>query len=234
MSPTRGILVRDPAAVLARHRALLSKSRQRRGAELAGLLGTLMLTVFAIHWLDISFEQIGPGLGELVKFVGLMVPPSTGGHLPLFLRAMGETLAIAFLGTLIAAVVAVPLSLLAASNTTPNPALRFVIRRPLDTVRGIDTLIWALVFVGGVGLGPFEGFMAIAVSYTGGFVKRFSEAIESTESRARDTVIAAGGNSLISIRFGLVPSVFPISARQVLYFFASHTRSATINGIARA
>lgn len=234
MNPTRGILVRDPAAVLARHRALLAKSGQRRGAELAGLLGTLMLTVFAIHWLDISFEQIGPGLGELVKFVGMMVPPSTGGHLPLFLRAMGETLAIAFLGTLIAAVVAVPLSLLAASNTTPNPMLRFVIRRALDTIRGIDTLIWALVFVGVVGLGPFAGILAIAVSDTGGFGKLFSEAIEATESRARETVIAAGGNSLMAIRFGLLPSVLPIIAGQVLYFFESNTRSATIIGIVGA
>lgn len=234
MNTPRDILLRDPAAVLARHRALLAKSGQRRIAELASLLGVLAVTVFAFVWLGISFEQIGPGLGELVKFAGLMVPPSTGGHLLLFLKAMGETLAIAFLGTLIAAVVAVPLSLLAASNTTPTPALRFLIRRLLDTIRGIDTLIWALVFVGVVGLGPFAGILAIAVSDIGGFGKLFSEAIEATDARAQETVVASGGSKWMAIRFGLLPSVLPIIAGQVLYFFESNTRSATIIGIVGA
>jgi phosphonate transport system permease protein len=234
MNATRSILLSDPAAVLARHHALLAKSWQRRRIELAALLAVLALTLFAILWLGISFEQIGPGLGELAKFAGLMIPPSTGGHLQLFLKAMGETLAIAFLGTLIAAIVATPLSLLAASNTTPNSALRFLIRRLLDTIRGIDTLIWALVFVGVVGLGPFAGILAIAVSDTGGFGKLFSEAIEATETRARETVIASGGNSWMAIRFGLLPAVLPIIAGQVLYFFESNTRSATIIGIVGA
>jgi phosphonate transport system permease protein len=147
---------------------------------------------------------------------------------------MGETLAIAFLGTLSAAVVAAPLALLAAENTTPHGIIRFIVRRLLDILRGIDTLIWALVFVGVVGLGPFAGILAIAVSDTGSFGKLFSEAIEATPARQRETVIASGGSNFMGIRFGLLPQVLPIIAGQILYFFESNTRSATIIGIVGA
>jgi phosphonate transport system permease protein len=234
MNATRSAFGEDPATVLARHRALLSKSWERQLSEIGGPIAIVALTVFAVWWLDISFAQIGPGLAELGKFVAMMIPPSTGGHLQLFLKAMGETLAIAFLGTLIASVLAMPLSLLAAENTTPSRALRFAIRRLLDCIRGIDTLIWALVFVGVVGLGPFAGVLAIAVSDTGSFGKLFSEALESTRGRERETIVASGGNTWLGIRFGLLPQVLPIIAGVILYYFESNTRSATIIGIVGA
>jgi phosphonate transport system permease protein len=234
LSARHALFADDVAAVLARHRVLLAKSWQRRVGEIAAPLGVLGLAVFSIWWLDISIGQIGPGLAELGKLIVLMVPPSTGGHLLLFVKSMGETLAIAFLGTLIAALLATPLGLLAAKNTTPSLLLRFSIRRLLDTIRGIDTLIWALVFVGLVGLGPFAGILAIAVSDIGSFGKLFSEATEATPARERETVIASGGTTWMGLRFGLLPQVFPIIAGQVLYYFESNTRSATIIGIVGA
>jgi phosphonate transport system permease protein len=220
--------------VLARHQELLAKSWRHRIVEIGEPAAIVGLTAFSLWWLEISFAQIGPGVGELAKFIGMMIPPSTGGHLQLFLTGMVETLAIAFLGTLIAAVLALPLALLAARNTTPNGVLRFVVRRLLDVVRGIDTLIWALVFVGVVGLGPFAGILAIAVSDTGSFGKLFSEMIEATRAWERETIIAVGGNTWLGIRFGILPQVLPIIAGQILYFFESNTRSATIIGIVGA
>ena len=163
-----------------------------------------------------------------------MFPPSSGGHLDLLVKAMGETLAIAFLGTLIATVVAFPISFLAAKNTSPHGVIRFAIRRCLDIIRGVDALIWALVFVGVVGLGPFAGILAIAVSDTGALGKLFSEAIESSEERARESVLASGGTGLLAVRFGLLPQVLPIIAGQILYYFESNVRSATIIGIVGA
>jgi phosphonate transport system permease protein len=234
MNGRQSVFAVDVGAVLARHQALLAKPWQRRATEIGGPIAVIVSIVFAVWWLGISFAQIGPGLAELVKFIGLMIPPSTGGHLPLFLHAMGETLAIAFLGTLTAAVVAMPLALLAADNTTPHGVVRFVVRRLLDAIRGIDTLIWALVFVGVVGLGPFAGVLAIAVSDTGGFGKLFSEAIEATRARDRETIVASGGTGWLGIRFGILPQVLPIIAGQILYFFESNTRSATIIGIVGA
>ena len=234
MNAPRSAFGEDATVVLARHQALLAKSWDRRATEIGGPIAIVGLTVFAVWWLDISFKQIGPGLAELGKFIALMIPPSTGGHLSLFLKAMVETLAIAFLGTLIAALLAMPLALLAAQNTTPSGPLRFMIRRLLDIVRGIDTLIWALVFVGVVGLGPFAGILAIAVSDTGSFGKLFSEALEATRARERETIVASGGTTWMGLRFGLLPQVLPTLAGQILYFFESNTRSATIIGIVGA
>jgi phosphonate transport system permease protein len=230
MTLGRGLFAEDCAAVLARHR--LPPERPWRGAGIP--VAGLVLTAFSVWWLGISASQIGPGLLQLAKFVRLMIPPATGGHLLLFLRAMEETLAIAFLGTLAASVLALPLALLAARNTTPSRVLRFAVRRLLDVIRGIDTLIWALVFVGVVGLGPFAGVLAIAVSDTGSLGKLFSEAIEATRGREREAVVASGGSGWMGIRFGLLPQALPIIAGQILYFFESNTRSATIIGIVGA
>ena len=234
MSANRIMRPEDTAAVLERHSNLFNYSPLQRASAFAAPFGITVLTIFAVWWLAIPFSQIGPGLASLSKFIALMFPPSTGGHLNLLLKAMGETLAIAFLGTLIATVVAFPISFLAAKNTTPLPALRFAIRRGLDTIRGVDALIWALVFVGVVGLGPFAGILAIAVSDTGALGKLFSEAIESAEERARESVLASGGTSLLAVRFGLLPQVLPIIAGQILYYFESNVRSATIIGIVGA
>ncbi len=224
----------DAAAVLARHQQLLTRPLERRVIEIGGPIAIVASTIFAVWWLGISFAQILPGLGQLGKFIALMIPPSAGGHLALFLKAMGETLAIAFLGTLIAAIAALPLGLLAAQNTTPSRLLHFAVRRFLDVLRGIDTLIWALVFVGVVGLGPFAGILAIAVSDTGSFGKLFSEALEATRAREREAVVACGGSGGMGIRFGLLPQVLPVIAGQILYFFESNVRSATIIGIVGA
>jgi len=224
----------DAHEVLERHRSLLQRSPMQRASAFAIPLALAALTVFAIWWLVIPFGQILTGLSSLVKFVALMFPPSTGGHLSLLVKAMEETLAIAFLGTLISTVIAFPISFLAASNTTPHPVIRFAVRRGFDTIRSIDPLIWALVFVGVVGLGPFAGILAIAVSDTGALGKLFSEAIESTDARGRESVLASGGTQFLSVRFGLLPQMLPIIAGQILYFFESNVRLSTIIGIVGA
>ena len=79
---------------------------------------------------------------------------------------------------------ALPVSLLAARNIVPSSLLRFPVRRFLDSIRGVDTLIWALVWINVVGLGPFAGVLAIAVSDFGAFGKLFSEAIEAADQEA--------------------------------------------------
>jgi phosphonate transport system permease protein len=163
-----------------------------------------------------------------------MWPPSPGAQLPVFLHALAETLAIALIGTLTGAVLAFPLGLLAAKNVIPNVFAHFAVRRVLDTVRGVDVLIWALIFINVVGLGPFAGILAIAVSDMGSFGKLFSEAIENSDRKPVEGVVSTGASPLQAVRFGLVPQVFPVMASQVLYYFESNTRSATIIGIVGA
>jgi phosphonate transport system permease protein len=164
----------------------------------------------------------------------MMIPPDPGASLPIYLSALGETLSIALLGTTIAAVFALPVSMLAAKNIVPSSIFRFPVRRFLDSIRGVDTLIWALVWINVVGLGPFAGVLAIAVSDFGAFGKLFSEAIEAADRKQVEGIRAAGGNALHEIRFGLMPQVLPVIAGQVLYFIESNTRSATIIGIVGA
>ena len=98
----------------------------------------------------------------------------------------------------------------------------------------METLIWALIFINVVGLGPFAGILAIAISDTGSFGKLFSEAIEASDRKPVEGVRSAGGSTLHGIWFGILPQVFPVLASQVLYYFESNTRSATIIGIVGA
>ena len=190
--------------------------------------------VFGLVDLDFSPAKLFAGLHQLGWITLMMIPPDPGPSLPLYLKALGETLSIALLGTSIAAVLALPVNLLAARNIVPSNLLRFPVRRFLDSVRGVDTLIWALVWINVVGLGPFAGVLAIAVSDFGAFGKLFSEAIEAADKKQVEGIRASGGNALHEIRFGLMPQVLPVIAGQVLYFIESNTRSATIIGIVGA
>jgi phosphonate transport system permease protein len=115
--------------------------------------------------------RIVPGTRQLAWFVGEMFPPDPGGHLATYLNALGETLAIALLGTLLGAVLALPLGVLAARNVIPSALLRLPIKRFFDAVRGVDTQIWSLIWINVVGLGPFAGVLAIATSDFGALGK---------------------------------------------------------------
>ncbi|MBR1143785.1 phosphonate ABC transporter, permease protein PhnE [Bradyrhizobium sp. AUGA SZCCT0431] len=192
------------------------------------------LFVFGMVWLGFSFEKLVTGIGRLGVIIGLMFPPSPGGLLHLYLKGLAETLAIAFLGTLLAAVIAFPLAFIAAKNVVGQRILHFLSRRFLDTIRGVDTLIWALIFINVVGLGPFAGILAVAMSDIGSFGKLFSEAIETADTKQVDGVTSTGGSALHQIRFGVVPQVLPVILSQVLYYFESNTRSATVIGIVGA
>jgi phosphonate transport system permease protein len=197
-------------------------------------VAVLALFIFGLNELEFSPARMLAGVKQLGWIVVMMIPPDPGSSLPAYLVAMGETLSIALLGTTLAAVFALPVSLLAARNIIPSPWLRFPVRRFLDSIRGVDTLIWALVWINVVGLGPFAGVLAIAVSDFGAFGKLFSEAFEAADKKQVEGIRAAGGSPLHEIRFGLLPQVLPVIAGQVLYFIESNTRSATIIGIVGA
>ena len=144
--------------------------------------------------------------------------------------ALGETLLMAFLGTFGAALVAFPLAFFAASNFTPARALRAVLRRMLDFVRGVDGLIWTVILSRAFGPGPMTGALAILITDTGSFGKTFSEALENIDTKQVEGVASTGASAVQRARFGVVPQVAPIILSQVLYYFESNTRSATVIG----
>ena len=145
-----------------------------------------------------------------------------------------ETLGMAFLGTLLGAVGSLFVGFLAARNVVRLAAPRHAVRRCLDIFRGIDQVVWALVFVRAVGLGPLAGVMAIFISDLGTLSKLFSEAIENVDKKEIEGIRATGAGPLKVIRFGYLPQVAPVMLSQTLYFFESATRTATILGVVGA
>lgn len=201
------------------------------------LIGLGIVTYIAgLIVLGVTPDRILPKLGRLADIFMLMLPPSPGcmAHFWVYLGALGQTLAIAFLGTTAAAAIALPLGFIAARNVVTGRIVHFFARRTLDCVRSVDTLIWALIWINVVGLGPFAGALAIASTDLAALAKLMSEALETAEVGPVEGVVAAGGGRFAMIRFGLLPQVLPIFASQALYFFESNTRSATIIGIVGA
>jgi len=144
--------------------------------------------------------------------------------------AIGETILMAFLGTMGAAMLALPLAFLAAKRFTPIMLLRAATRRLFDFVRGVDALIWTVVLARAFGPGPLTGTLAILITDTGTFGKTFSEALENVDQKQIEGVSSTGAKPLQRYRFGVIPQVVPVLLAQILYFLESNTRSATIIG----
>ena len=208
--------------------------RLRRYALWAFFVG---LFIWCLYDFDITPQRIWIGLGRLGTVVSFMFPPHIWTEWDAFsevLNGLGETLAIAFLGTVLGAVFAFPLSFLGAKNINRLNWLRLSTRRGYDVIRAFETLILALIFIRAFGLGPLPGILAIAVSEIGTFAKLFSEAIENASEKPVDGVKASGGSRLQQIRFGIMPQVNPVILSILLYNFESNVRSGTILGIVGA
>lgn len=203
------------------------------------VLWTLFFALLAwcLYDFDITPARIWEGLGRFGRVLSFMFPPHVWDNWADFseiLNGLGETLAIAFLGTLLGAIVAYPLSFLGAKNINRLSFLRLGVRRGFDLIRAFETLILALIFIRAFGLGPLPGILAIAVSEIGTFAKLFSEALENTSSKPIDGVKASGGSRMQQIRFGIAPQVNPVILSILLYNFESNVRSGTILGIVGA
>lgn len=144
--------------------------------------------------------------------------------------AIVETILMAFLGTFGAAIIALPLGFLAAKNFTPLGGLRFAARRVFDFLRGVDGLIWTIILSRAFGPGPLTGALAILLTDTGSFGKMFSEALENVDEKQIEGVASTGAKPLQRYRFGVIPQITPVLLSQILYYFESNTRSATIIG----
>jgi phosphonate transport system permease protein len=207
------------------------------GQRMALWAGGALLVVWLVwvFWLfDITPLRLWNGLGGLGTILVLMVPPAPGELWLDILRGIAESVAMAFLGTFLAAIVAVPLGFLGANNMVLNTLARFSLRRVMDGFRGVDSLIWALAYVRAVGLGPLAGVLAIFTADFAVLAKLYAEAIENAERKQVEGVTATGGARSLAIRFGVLPQVLPVMLAQALYFFESNTRSAAILGVVGA
>ncbi len=190
------------------------------------LNGMSLGDLWSLAWSD---ERIEPEMSNAAFIVDEFWGNEGWQHGDVF-KALLETVIMAFLGTVVAASVGLPLAFMAAANVNPEPVSRFVIRRFFDFVRGVDMLIWSLIFIRAFGLGPLTGVMAIALTDTGTLGKLFSEAIENIDNKQVEGMQSTGAGALTRYRFGVIPQILPVFISQSLYYLESNTRSATVIG----
>ena len=151
----------------------------------------------------------------------------------LYATEMVVTLQVAIWGTLLAVVCAVPLGILSSDNIMPWWVYHPV-RRLMDAARAINEMVFAMLFVVAVGLGPFAGVLALWVHTTGVLAKLFSEAVEAIEPSPVEGVRSTGASFLEEVVYGVIPQVFPLWISYSLYRFESNVRSATVVGMVGA
>lgn len=199
-----------------------------------GWVAFVGVMLFGLWQIDATPAHLFAGLGKLGFLVRLMLPPSTGGALDEIGYALLQTLAMAFIGSFAATIVALPFGFLGARNILPWRLARLVLRRIFDVLRGVDVVIWALLFVNAVGLGPFAGILAIFVTDVGTLSKIFAEAVENIDTRPAEAVRATGASPVQVLRLGVVPQIVPIVLGNFLYFFEVNVRSAAVLGLVGA
>jgi len=203
-------------------------------------------TGWAYFWFDFGSPFVGMGLFEAFGYAGASdrIDPATNNYFLVLseiwnndmwfhgsiVLALVETFFMATLGTLLASIIGLPLAFVAAKNVNPLGFVRGALRRVFDFLRGVDMLIWSLIFLRAFGPGMFTGVFAIAVTDTGTLGKLMSEAVENCERKQREGVQSTGAGFTSLMRFGIVPQILPVFVSQALYYLESNTRAAVIIG----
>lgn len=209
-------------------------------APLSARIGKWILAALLVAALAASFYPIDMHKsGALITDWRNMATFSAGFLSPNFhewrayLNEMIETVQIALWGTALAVIFGVPFAILASSNVAPQWVVQPV-RRLMDAARAINEIVFALLFVVAVGLGPLAGVLAIFVHNLGVVAKLFSEAVEAIDPRPVEGIRATGASRLQEVIFGVVPQVLPLWSSYTLYRFETNVRSATVLGIVGA
>lgn len=197
------------------------------------VLVLLALFVQGVMATEITLERLLKGTVNLTHFLGRAFPPNLK-DLDTIGWAMFETLNIAIVGVVVGVILSVPFSLLAARNTTPAPWVRHVVKLVIATMRTIPDLIWALIFVVAVGLGPMAGVLAIMMDTIGFAARFFSERIEEVHAGPADALTATGAGRLSVIGGAILPETFASMTATSLYSVEKALRSAVTLGLVGA
>jgi phosphonate transport system permease protein len=170
--------------------------------------------------------------GNMATMVADFFPPDFADWQD-YLLEMWVTITIAVWGTALAVVLAVPFGLMCAGNISPWWLVQ-PCRRLMDLCRSINELVFAMIFVAAVGLGPFAGVLALFVHTTGILAKLFAEAVEASDPRPVEGIRATGANALEEIVYGVIPQVMPLWISYAFYRFESNVRAASVVGLVGA
>ncbi|WP_216595531.1 phosphonate ABC transporter, permease protein PhnE [Myxosarcina sp. GI1] len=196
------------------------------------LVATIAVLIFSYRQSELNFPLLLQRGGNMVEYTRSYFPPDFS-YWQTYLEDTIITISMGIWGTLLAAIAAVPLSVLASENVCPVWIVQPT-RRLLDAMRAINEIVFALVFVVAVGLGPFAGVMALFVHTAGALGKLFSEAVEAIEPGQVEGVRATGASKIQEIIFGIIPQVIPLWTSFTLYRFESNVRAASVLGIVGA
>lgn len=202
----------------------------RRAAWILGFLGIQAACIWLV---EPDLARLWQGLPRLAGWLAGGFPPDFSGFADIARRA-GETVALATLGTTVAAVLALPLALLAARPSAPFAALYHPVRTLLDALRGIDGFVFALIFVAAVGLGPFAGMLGVALHSAGSLGKLWSEALEAADPAPMEAALSAGAGRAQAAAVVLVPETLPHTASATLYVWEFNIRASTVLGLVGA
>jgi len=194
------------------------------------LVVALALLAWTAHNIGLDPAEFVHGLPWVWDLLSRMFPPNWA-FFPKLIRPVAETLQIALWGTLLGAALAVPVCFLAARNLSPHPIIFHAVRQILNAARGINEIIFALVFVAAVGLGPFAGVLALSIHGAGMLGKFFAEAIEDVDQGPLEALQATGAHPAQVIVFGVLPQTLPSWIASVLYRFEVNLRTATVLGM---
>lgn len=210
----------------------------RQAAPAHGLLWYLswgaLLALLAASWQGADMRPLAliSDSGNMASYAAEFFPPNFRDW-RLYVHEMVVTLQIALWGTALAVLTAVPLALLASSNIVPWWVYQPV-RRLLDAFRAINEVVFAMLFVVAVGLGPFAGVLALWIHTAGTLAKLFSEAVEAIDPQPVEGIRSTGASALHEILYGVIPQVMPLWISYALYRFEANVRSASVVGMVGA
>ena len=195
----------------------------------------VVATFYVASWklAHIDPSKLVSGLPKMAGWARKAWPPATD-ELPVLLLRTAETVAMAALGTTAAALLALPLSVVAARNVTPSMVLYYPARWFLNVLRGIDSFVFALLFVAAVGLGPFAGVLGVAFHTWGSTAKLWAEAIENIPPGPLEAAAATGASRVKVLAFALLPDVAPSMVSVGLFWWEFNVRASTVLGVVGA
>lgn len=244
----------DPVTLFEQRRADMIRSKRAMNWLFIGLFAAAVAA--SIYVSRFYPDRLASGLPRILEYFGTIMPNleldklflprgDNGKAVPgsivywysdfwLYVRLIAETVAMALTATIIGAAAAFLLCFPASRNLAPNSVVYFISRRFMEICRGVPEILYALIFVFAVGIGPLAGVMAIAIHSAGALGKLFSEVNENASMRPVEGVRAVGGNWFEEMRYGIVPQVLPNFASYTLLRFEINVRASSIVGFVGA
>ncbi|MBV8924457.1 MAG: phosphonate ABC transporter, permease protein PhnE [Bradyrhizobium sp.] len=230
------------AALNEAYRKAVSRRRLRVALAAAVFVAALAIAAFGA---EVNLKTFFSYLGNFVSYFDRILKLDDGSRVwtnlgewfwgwRKWLKLLGETLLISYVGTLTGAIFAFVLNFLAAENTSSSRTLRFAVRRILEFARTVPGIVFALIFVIAFGLGPMAGVLAVAIHSTGALGKQFSEIVENADMKPVEGVRSTGAGWMSCMRFAVLPQVIAGYASYALLRFEINVRESSVMGFVGA